>query len=126
MPWKAFHKRISINMVETTHTILCQFRHIPHSWRPPFLARHYSRISEILKIQSETKFSLRQNPVRDKVQTEKKKSEKNIFLLEKFFFKTKLSEKNWSRMLSQISSAQSELSQTNRWLSSLSGIYIPQ
>ena len=55
--------------------------------------------------------------IRDRIQ-----SEKNIFLSEKK--KTnKLSEKkNLSQMLSWISSAQSELSRTNRCLSSLSGM----
>ena len=65
------------------------------------------------KIQFETK-----NSVRDKIQ------EKH-FLLEKKIVqkKKKLPEK---KMLSWISSAQSELSRTNRCLSSLSGIFIPQ
>ena len=62
----------------------------------------------------------RENPGRDKIQSEKK-SEKKIFLSEK-----NCQKKNLSWMLSRISSAQSELSRTNRCLSSLSGIYIPQ
>ena len=43
-----------------------------------------------------------------------------MFVRKKFCRKKKLSEKNVSRMLSQISSAQSELFRTNRCLSSLS------
>ena len=62
--------------------------------------------------------------IRDKIQSEKK-SKKKIFCQKKFCWK-KLLEKNLSQMLSQISSAQSELSRTNRCLSSLSGIYTPQ
>ena len=58
------------------------------------------------KIQSETNFSLRKNP--------------------RFFVRKQIVRKKLSEMLSPISSAQSELSRTNRCLSSLSGVYIPQ
>ena len=63
------------------------------------------------KIHSETKFSLRKNLRKSLV----------------FFVKQKIVRKkilSWT--LSQISHAQSELSRTNRCLSSLSGKYIPQ
>ena len=75
------------------------------------------------KIQSETKFSQRQNPVQDKFQSEKK-SKKNFFTKKIFVRKKILSETNLSQTLSQISSAQSELSQTNQCLSSLSSMYV--
>ena len=42
------------------------------------------------KIQAKTKFSLRQNSVQDKIQSETK-SEKNTFLLEKKYCKKKIS-----------------------------------
>ena len=59
--------------------------------------------------------------IRDKIQPVKK-SENKIFLSgKKIFHKKKL-----SQMLSRISSAQSELSLTNRCLSSLSDIFMLQ
>ena len=63
--------------------------------------------------------------IRDKIQSETK-SEKKNFCQKKDFVKKKLSEKNLSHTLSQITSVQSELSRTNRCLLSLSGVYIPQ
>ena len=65
------------------------------------------------KIQSETKSSLRQNLSK-------------IFFVSKIFCLEKIVRKKFDRMLSQISSEQSVLSQKNRCLSSLSGIFIPQ
>ena len=59
--------------------------------------------------------------IQDKIQ-----SKKNIFCREKKFDEKKIVRKNLSRTFSRISSAQSELSRTNRCVSSLSGIYKPQ
>ena len=59
--------------------------------------------------------------IRDKIQSEKKIREKEFFV-----GKQNCQKKNLSRTLSQISRLQSELSQTNRCLSLLSGTYIPQ
>ena len=65
------------------------------------------------------KFSLRQNPIQEKIQ-------EKYFCQKKILLEKKMSEKKLSQTLSQISSVQSELSLTNRCLSSLSGIYILQ
>ena len=79
-----------------------------------------------LRYEIETKFNPRQNPVWDKIQSEK--NPKKYFLSEKKFVRKKffVGKKNFSLTLSQISSVQSELSRTNQWLPSLSGKYIPQ
>ena len=62
------------------------------------------------KIQSETKFSVRKIREKD-------------FLSEKKFVSKKIVGKNLSQTLSWISTAQSELSRTNRCLSSLIGTH---
>ena len=65
----------------------------------------------------------RQNSVREKIQFEKKSKKKTFFVRKKILSGKKIVTKKLSWMLSLISSAQSELSRTNRCLSPLSGTY---
>ena len=75
-------------------------------------------------------YNPKQNSVRDKIQSETKFSpRKNLtkmFSIRKIFCQKKIVRKSLSSTLSLISSPQSELSLTNRCLSSPSGTYIPQ
>ena len=66
------------------------------------------------KIQFETKFSPRKN------------LRKIFFVGKQILLDKKIVRKNLSWMLSRISSAQSEFSRTNRCISSLSSIHMPQ
>ena len=59
--------------------------------------------------------------IQDKIQS-KKKFEKMIFCQKKYFVRKKIVRKRIVSDVSQISSTQSELSRTNRCLSSLSGM----
>ena len=91
------------------------------------------------KIQSETKFSLRQNSVRNKIQSDKKNSQKKKILgfclrlylvldqiLSQTVFCLGLNFVSDCILSQCVSSAFFELSRTNQCLSSLSAIYIPQ